>query len=100
MVMADSSALDELRNMVLLSLRGMKARVYLFGSQARGTAGMSSDIDIAIDCSDEDTAYRISCLRETLEESSFPWRVDVVDMHRAAAGLRKRIEQEGILWSD
>ena len=30
-------------------MRGTKARVYLFGSQARGTAGMSSDIDIAID---------------------------------------------------
>ena len=100
MVMLDSSALEELKKIVLLSLRGTKARVYLFGSQARGTAGMSSDIDIAIDGSAEDMPYRISCLRETLEESSFPWRVDVVDMHRTAANLRKGIEQEGILWSD
>lgn len=100
MVMLDSSALEELKKIVLLSLCGTKARVYLFGSQVRGTAKMSSDIDIAIDGSIEDMPYRISCLRETLEESSFPWRVDVVDMHRAAANLRKRIEQEGILWSD
>ena len=93
-------ALDELKEMVLLSLQGTGARVYLFGSQARGTARRGSDIDIAIACPAVDADYRISCLREMLEGSAFPWKVDVVDMHKASASLRAKIEQEGILWRD
>jgi len=41
--------LKEARRIVLDKLRGVPARVFLFGSRARGDTRRASDIDIAID---------------------------------------------------
>lgn len=40
----------------------------------------------------------ICMLREKLEESNVPYRVDLVDMQFASKILLKKIRQEGILW--
>src|SRR5262245_21451910 len=42
-------ALERVRGIVCDVLEGREARVYLFGSSARGQARRSSDIDVAID---------------------------------------------------
>ncbi|MGD0497138.1 MAG: nucleotidyltransferase domain-containing protein [Bryobacteraceae bacterium] len=44
----DSPDLNEVRRLVLRGLSGRRARVYLFGSWARGDASRVSDIDVAV----------------------------------------------------
>lgn len=74
------------------------AKIYLFGSYARGDNRSSSDIDIAIDAG----------RRLTLEEIRNPWRlldalpiaqtVDLVDINRVPEDMKQRILKEGVRW--
>jgi predicted nucleotidyltransferase len=72
------------------------ARIYLFGSRARGDASEFSDIDIAIE-SERPLQRRLSEIRDRIEAPRLPWKVDLLEM-RQAPGLRSVIEQEGLRW--
>lgn len=85
--------IDELKYSVLDSLKNEDARVYFFGSRARGEGRRSSDVDLAVDGGGRDISFSLALLREKLEESSCPYRVDVVDMNRAGDTLCRRIKR-------
>ncbi len=93
-------SVEEVRRLVLEALRGRKTRVWLFGSQARGDARPQSDIDVAILPLEELPAGTLERLRDTLEESSIPQRVDVVDLREVAEAMRARVEAEGLPWNE
>jgi hypothetical protein len=40
----------------------------------------------------------LATLRDALEESTIPYRVDVVDLAETDADFRERIRREGVLW--
>lgn len=89
--------IDRIRQMVLPVLADEKANIYLFGSWARGTARHGSDV--AVEFLGVPNERKIADLREQLEESTIPYRVDIVDMSRAAESLREEIRKDGIRWS-
>jgi hypothetical protein len=91
-------ALQRVKDTVLQALRNKAARVYLFGSCATGAVPQSSDIDVAIEPLEPLPAGFFSDLRETLEESTIPYEVDVVDLREAGNDLRQRVLAEGITW--
>ena len=95
------STVDELRDFIedFLKEKGVRARVILFGSRARGEHSEHSDVDIAIE-SDEELSWIITELKELLEESDLPQKVDVIDLKRAPESLREEIEREGRVWID
>ncbi|MBV8088392.1 MAG: nucleotidyltransferase domain-containing protein [Alphaproteobacteria bacterium] len=93
-----SRAIEELRRMVLAALGEHDAEVWLFGSCARGEVLQHSDIDIAILPRDEVPSGFFSVLRETVEESSIPYEVDIVDLRRAAPSLLDEVRREGVKW--
>lgn len=72
--------------------------VYLFGSQARGTAHGLSDVDVAVlltEALDNGQRFdRVLSIGAALEER-LPSAVDVVDLRRAPPLLRFRIIQNG-----
>jgi len=74
-----------------------KAKIYLFGSRARGDNSFYSDFDIALE-SDEDLGGKIAEFKYFLEESNIPYKVDIVELKKAPY-LKEVIEKEGILWS-
>jgi predicted nucleotidyltransferase len=74
------------------------ATLKLFGSRARGDARRTSDIDIALVSAKPIPAAELATLREALEDSSVPFRVDLLDYARAPASLRAAIDREGITW--
>jgi predicted nucleotidyltransferase len=86
--------MDELKAYIIASLP--EAKIYLFGSRARGEASAFSDIDIAIE-STYPIDDRLSSLRDTIENSNIPWKVDLVDLAKAPY-LKKVISHEGIPW--
>jgi predicted nucleotidyltransferase len=93
-------ALGEVRRLILLAVNDQDARVYLFGSWARGEARRLSDIDVAIDPATPLPRGTLARLREQLEESSVPYHVDVVDLSRTDPAFRRRVLAEGVLWND
>ena len=72
--------------------------VKLFGSRARGDARRVSDIDIALTSSHATPATEMASLREALEESCVPFRIDLVDYAVAPRELQVAIDREGIPW--
>ncbi len=90
--------LAKVKKIVLRRLRGHPARVYLFGSRARGDARHWSDIDVAVLARKPLPGGLLSEIREELEESSVPYTVDVVDLAEAGAQFRSGVEREGVLW--
>lgn len=74
------------------------ARVLLFGSRARGDNIAQSDIDIAIDNQKKIDFFVLSSIKEAIEESSIPFRVDVVDLQSASRDLKSQIIKEGVVW--
>ena len=92
--------LDEVRRIVLRGLRGRQVRVYLFGSRARGRTDRRSDIDVAVLPVEPLPAGVLSAIQEALEESRVPYPVDLVDLSRSAPAFRRRVIEEGTVWTD
>jgi uncharacterized protein len=84
--------------MVLAALGEHDAAVWLFGSCARGDVLQHSDIDIAILPRDELPSGFFSDLSESVEESSIPYDVDIVDLRNAASSLVDEVRREGVRW--
>jgi len=91
---------ERVRTLVLDRLRDHPAAVYFFGSRATGEARHHSDVDVAVDARGELPRYVLAELREALEESTIPYRVDVVDLRDASLEFRQKVLREGILWRD
>lgn len=85
---------DILQN-VLADVDG-SCRVYLFGSRARGTAYQGSDADIAV-IADKDISLSLSRVRTILEESTIPYRIDLVDLSRTSPDFQEQVLADGIL---
>ncbi len=92
--------LKQVKEIVLKSVERAPARVYLFGSWARGDERATSDIDIAVEPIGVISPFLLQNLREELEESHIPYSVDVVDTREADSKLIDNITREGILWKD
>ena len=95
-----SDVLKRLKDLLLQTINDENVKIYLFGSWARGTNKNSSDIDIGIWHPSSPGPEFFVHLRDLLEESTIPYRVDLVDLVHADPALRSRAQKEGILWND
>ena len=82
----------------LAPLLAGRVGVRLFGSRARGDAGIRSDIDLALVSADKLPPDLLARIREALEEAPIPFRTDIVDYRSASPELRQAIDREGIEW--
>ncbi len=96
--LVESAALDTLRSLVIHALRDHPAAVYLFGSWVTGGRHRASDIDVAIDAGVALPLAVLASLRDALEESPIPYRVDVVDLASVEPAFRERILRTGRVW--
>lgn len=87
-------SIEALRTYLTSRLPGVE--IYLFGSRAKGKATPYSDVDIAIQSSDLDPKD-LAQIRFTIEESNFPFKVDLIDLSKAPY-LTEVIMKEGIRW--
>ncbi len=91
--------LEDLRRFLEVYFRGRRVKVILFGSRARGKARPGSDVDLAF-AGEEDLSEDLPKLREILEASRLPYKVDLVDLSRVAPAFRAQVEREGVVWID
>lgn len=76
------------------------ATILVFGSRARGTHQEGSDVDLAIDFGSKINLDTILQIKQEIEETTFPYLVDIVDMHVINKNLKEEIQKDGIIWSD
>lgn len=75
-------------------------KVYLFGSRATGKNKKNSDIDLAFKSKDKDLNKKISTTKMKLEESSLPFKCDLVNwdeiVHEYLPAIKK---QKKVFWT-
>jgi len=74
------------------------AKIYLFGSRARGTHNERSDIDIAIDAGRLLTMSERGQLNNMIDALNIVQEVDIVDFNNVPEALKNNILREGIVW--
>lgn len=100
-VALDRDIIQETRKLVLEAVEGRNISVYLCGSRAVGREHRFSDIDIALDGhGDQVSGQLMGKLKEKLEQSHIPYRVDVIDLALASETLRQRVVLEGQKWTE
>lgn len=75
------------------------AAVWAFGSRVKFTAKPSSDLDLVAFIREEQKA-RFSELKEALEESNVPFRVDLHSWNDLPEGFHRNIRQEYAVLQD
>ena len=90
----------ELKKTVKESLRDEKVRIFLFGSRARQDNYIFSDVDIGILPERKMDKRKISLLREKLENSNIPYKVDLIDLQEVSDDFREEILKGAVLWKD
>ena len=90
--------LEQILNILKQKLEGVPCTVILFGSRVKGSGSEHSDFDIAIEARG-DLSFPLSLLREELDQSNIPQKVDLVDLNAASLAFRSAVMREGeILW--
>lgn len=75
-------------------------QVFLFGSQAQGTASLVSDIDIGIQGEKPLSFFIISNLRERVDALNIPFKVDIVDFKTVSEEFYSHAIKGAILWKN
>ena len=75
------------------------AKIYLFGSRARGTFDETSDIDLAIDAQKELSIFDLEQARNVMRALNIAQTVDIVDINSISQDMKELILKEGILWT-
>lgn len=73
-------------------------KIILFGSRAAGTHGIGSDIDIALDAGFKLEKFDVNEVRDILEATHIPYKIDLLDYHGVRSELQDMIRKEGIEW--
>ncbi len=75
-----------------------QAKIYLFGSRARGTHGKWSDIDLALDAGEQLPISVVGEAGDVMKETNIPYKIEVVDFHNVSPEMQASIRTDGVLW--
>jgi predicted nucleotidyltransferase len=94
--LSDSEYLFLFENLVA-PLKAKEARVFLFGSRATGKFKKFSDIDLLFQESSKPIRNaEIYLLLSSIEESAFPYKIDLVRSTELAQSYRASVERDKI----
>lgn len=79
----------------LSPLREMGARIWCFGSRARGDHRPFSDLDLMVE-SPADLSRAVAALKEVFEESRLPIKIDLVELRDFAESYRPGFEKDRV----
>ncbi len=95
-----SKYLDQLKTLVLDQMSGESVKVLLFGSRARGDYHVGSDVDVGLIPVGQLSHSRISFLKEKIENSCIPYKVDVVDLRDVSKEFFEHALKDAIVWKN
>lgn len=90
--------LDVLNDVLIKPLKKRGAKVWIFGSRARGDFKPFSDVDVLYELPNDVvmSLAEIGQLNEALEESSLPYKVDLANVHELAQSYRDNILKDRV----
>ncbi len=89
-----------IKNIIFNNIKNRDVEVILYGSRARGNAYRTSDFDIALMSEKKIQISLIRKIKEELEESTIPYKVDIVDVNTVDAALKTKIKKDGVIWKN
>jgi uncharacterized protein len=92
--------IEQLKQIILEALAGEDVRIFLFGSRAHGTHRSGSDVDIGMIPAKTMDPAGIAFLRERIEESNIPYKVDIVDFRDVSDDFRKSALNGAVIWKN
>ncbi len=85
-----------IENLAIFPLKNLGAKVYIFGSRARGNHREFSDLDILYVIKNKPPLHKIGEIKDLLNESNLPIKVDLVDFDEAAETYKENMLMERI----
>lgn len=71
------------------------AKVYVFGSRAKGSAKKYSDLDLAIDLNQDKLDLSIMAkLCSAFAQTTIPYKIDIVDLNNISSEFKNNIEPD------
>ena len=95
----DKKYLGILKEITLTIIDSDKVMVFLFGSMATCRYKPSSDVDIGLFADEKLPADLYHRLRNAIDESIVPWKVDIVDFTRVDSGFKKEALKDIVIWN-
>jgi predicted nucleotidyltransferase len=80
----------------ILQLRVPSARVWAFGSRAKGLAKRFSDLDLAVEAGAPLDLQTLALIDEDFVDSDLPMKVDVVDLAAISPEFRAIVERDRV----
>ncbi len=90
----------KLRQMLLEALKGEQVRIVLFGSRTKPNPRPGADVDIGIIPKGRWNSSKLTLLREKLENSNIPYKVDLVDLDQTSKTFQKQALKEFVIWKN
>jgi len=72
------------------------ARIFLFGSRAKGDAGETSDFDIAVDAGSKISLGVIARIKDEIDELRTLKSIDIIDLNRVNPEFKTIIRKSGM----
>lgn len=88
----DPKYIDFIKETILAEIPNVE--IYIFGSRVQGNALEYSDVDIALKDKEKISIESILKLRIKFENSTFPYKVDIVDLKNLKDEFRGIIEKD------
>jgi len=94
----ENKYLEEVKKIVLDFLKDENVKIFLFGSRARDDFSPSSDVDIGIIPKDKFNKIKLTLLKEYLENSNVPYKVEIVDFSNLSDSFKEEALKDAIIW--
>ena len=88
----DPKYIDFIKETILAEIPNVE--IYIFGSRVQGNALEYSDVDIALKNEEKISIESILKLKVKFENSTFPYKVDIVDLKNLKDEFRGIIEKD------
>ncbi len=99
-MVTNSASIHNLKECVLEYLGNENVKIVVFGSRARGDNITSSDVDIGIISKGEFNTKSLTLLREFIENSNIPFKVDIVDFSSTSEQFKREALKDVIIWKE
>ncbi len=97
--MAPEKYIKLLKKIVLSKIDPDNVMVFLFGSRASGKAGERADVDIGLWSADKLPRRLYHQIRNAVDESIIPYKIDIVDFTRADPEFRSIALKDIEIWN-
>ena len=81
---------------ILHEILPVGTKVWVFGSRVNWTTKDSSDLDLALEGESKLSHKVLGALKDAFEDSSLPYTVDVVDLHRINDSFKQIVESQRV----